>query len=473
MNTSGDQEDLQDHIWLQAKTLQNTARIPLEDRPVLAKNLGKLAEMLNLTNPLKGARRMFEQSAQSKWDKRKRLLRLPDEKPSDPADHNVYEGSGQFYVLLAKEAGRLLSTSDDPRAIRRSIRQALRHLMSGTSFLPRHLPASPGEADVVELLHRLSEIVSSKVLEHTPIRDLWRLLDRTPIEFVSLDEATRASLVEVVGRSGVWDWASPAVRLGSVARLMKARMFVLPEEWATTVEREPYAMASEELAAWLQAMGATSEQLPDVEWSEEAGWGWKSMPLSVVHAVDLVLAPTTEAHAGLQLEVFGEDGLYPTFVGEADCVISEMLVRDAYEQVCHDFWLGDLPVKALWSPGWAAPDGRARLIGFFDHWSDYALQPACGAVADGWVEDGLIGDILLSPACTFYPTIEAPDADGPMPCHEKSAAAAILRNLEHASVRIDQILIRHAELIARAGFDHHARLITRYQNVLSRLEEEA
>lgn len=110
---------------------------------------------------------MFSGDAAFKWGKRRRLLRLPGEKRSDPSDYNVYEGSGQFYVLLAKSAGHLLSASDDPRAIRRSIRQALRHLMSGTSFLPSYTPFLPGEADVIELLQRVSEIVSRKVMEQT------------------------------------------------------------------------------------------------------------------------------------------------------------------------------------------------------------------------------------------------------------------------------------------------------------------
>lgn len=187
---------------------------------------------------------------------------------------------------------------------------------------------------------------------------------------------------------------------------MNTRVFIFPEEWAATVEHEPYAMASEELVAWLHAMGGTSERLPDVAWSEEAGWGWKSTTLSVVHAVDLVLVPGTEGGAGLQLQVYGKDGLYPTFVGKNDCDIGEIIARSAYDDVCHDFWIGDIPVKALWRPGWSMPDSRARLIGIFDHWIDYTLQPDCGAIADGWVEDGLIGDILLSPACTFYLAIE-------------------------------------------------------------------
>src|SRR5690606_10875181 len=106
------------------------------------------------------------------------------------------------------------------------------------------------------------------------------------------------------------------------------------------------------------------------------------MELSVVHAVDLVLAPEAEGGAGLRLEVYGEDGLYPTFVGSGEMLVAEMLTRDAHEEVCHDLWVGELSVKALWQPAWAAEDRRSRLLGLFDHLSDYSLQPACGVIAD-------------------------------------------------------------------------------------------
>lgn len=66
-----------DRILRQATALREMPRIPLEDRPVLAANLGKLAQRVDPDNPLKGARQMFMDRAASKWDKRKRLLRLP------------------------------------------------------------------------------------------------------------------------------------------------------------------------------------------------------------------------------------------------------------------------------------------------------------------------------------------------------------------------------------------------------------
>lgn len=353
------------------------------------------------------------------------------------------------------------------------MRDALRRLMAGTSFLPAFLPASKGEQDVVDLLQRVSETLAGKILSRTPIRDFWRLLDRTPIEFASLAEGTHASLVDALGRNRANDWTCPAVRLGSVARFMPARVFVLPQEWAAGIDQTPGASALPELMAWLEARGATSEKLPDVAWSEETGWGWRQMDLSVVHAVDLVRAPEAEGGAALRLEVYGEDGLYPTVVGSGEVQIEEMLARDAHEEVCHDLWIGELPVKALWQPAWAAEDRRPRLLGPFDHWSDYTLQPACGAIAEGWVEDRLIGDVLLSPGFTFHPAIEAPDdSDKAVPCHTRSAAAAILRNLEAADARIDHLLIRHADLIARAGLGHHDRLIDHYKDVLGRLMEE-
>src|SRR4051812_42089265 len=96
--------------------LRSTTRLPRVDRPIMAANLGRIAADLRPDTPLQGAREMFHQAwpgQEAKWDKRKRLLRLPGEPASNPGDDGAYDATGAAYLRLAEAAAEIRNVSVD------------------------------------------------------------------------------------------------------------------------------------------------------------------------------------------------------------------------------------------------------------------------------------------------------------------------------------------------------------------------
>jgi hypothetical protein len=79
--------------------LGRTARVPLDDRPTMAANLGRLAERINPASPLAGAKRIVDETGhEGLWQKRKRFIRLPSEDASPIDETGAYGSSGSTYL---------------------------------------------------------------------------------------------------------------------------------------------------------------------------------------------------------------------------------------------------------------------------------------------------------------------------------------------------------------------------------------
>ncbi|AWJ87761.1 hypothetical protein TSH58p_30070 (plasmid) [Azospirillum sp. TSH58] len=485
-----------DRILRKADDLRRTTRVALADRPILAENLGRLAARISPADPRDGARRMFGGPDAAKWAKRKRLVRLPGESAGNPGDHGSYEGAGAAYVTLAKAAGALLAGRAD--AGERAERDALRELMLGTSWLPTFAPTSSGERTVADLLARLSAQLANAVLRDTRLGALWALLETTPIALEPVDAITAASLhqdpagtargappelVALLGwgahlafttpsrsENAPWSsrWAEPVLSIGQVERRLTTRLFVLPPDLARQVAPLPYAFLPDAVLSWLREMGSDGETLPDVAWSPDTGHGWRTAELAVLHTAALRLTRGTDGQPRLRLELAGTDGGYPTFVLPDHVSPDAVVARGADEKVCVDLSTGNAEFKGLFRPAWAGGVGdQGELFGLFDHWGDYPFEPEFGGTVDGWIDDGLIGDLLLNAGIAFHPSIEAPAMA--VPCADGTIAAALLRNVAGAGATISQLLVERARVIAEAGLRYHDALIGRYAAAIERM----
>lgn len=485
-----------DRILRKAGELRHTTRVALADRPILAENLGRLAARISPADPLDGARRMFGGRDAAKWAKRKRLVRLPGESAGNPGDHGSYEGAGAAYVTLAEAAGALLAGRAD--AGERAQRDALRELMLGTSWLPAFAPASAAERTVADLLARLSEQLGSAVLRDTRLGAFWALLETAPIALEPVDAITAANLHQnPAGTARVappelaallgwgphlafatpprsedapWSsrWVEPVLPIGHVERRLTARLFVLPPGLARQVAPLPHTLLPDAVLSWLRGMGSDGETLPEVAWSPDVGHGWRTAELAILHTAALRLTRGADGQPRLRLELAGTDGGYPTFV-LADHVSPDAVVaRGADEEVCVDLSTGNAEFKGLFRPAWADGTGdQGELLGLFDHWRDYPFEPEFGGTVDGWIDDGLIGDLLLDAGVAFHPSIEAPAMAAP--CADGTVAAALLRNVAGAGATIGQLLIERAHVIAEAGLRYQDALIDQYAAAIERM----
>lgn len=145
--------------------LKATVRVPHEDRPIFASNLGRMLERSLGADARKLLPQIFEKafgalSGESHFKKRKRLIRFDGEGQEPGGQNGSYVAYGHDYARLAIEIGRHAAgtaeaTQEDPS------RAAVLRLIEGSSFDDRRGIAQRYEAEQeAELLRRLSQIVS-------------------------------------------------------------------------------------------------------------------------------------------------------------------------------------------------------------------------------------------------------------------------------------------------------------------------
>jgi hypothetical protein len=146
--------------------LINSGPLEKAEPPLLASNLGRMADRLDHSRPKSAARRMFQEAFGEHWEdlwrKRKRLVRLPGEALPPFERDGEYEARGAKYVRLAEAFAKLRGGgADDGDA-------AIRFLTRGTSFNPVR-DSSPHDQEGVdlaieELISRLSDpAIHSKI----------------------------------------------------------------------------------------------------------------------------------------------------------------------------------------------------------------------------------------------------------------------------------------------------------------------
>lgn len=176
--------------------LRTTARLPLDYRPILARNLGMFALLLDPQRPLVAAKRMFSAAfgwqATEKWRKRHRLIRLPDEAAPEAVGQGDYEASGRHYLQLAQAFSRL---HDGHGSF--SVEDAARMLLKDTPHNPQVHSVSLGDQaieDEQRVREELSRIEAAALA--APIGDAFRILSSTPIDRVGPGEWKVNSLRE-------------------------------------------------------------------------------------------------------------------------------------------------------------------------------------------------------------------------------------------------------------------------------------
>lgn len=488
--------------------LARTARVPLADRPVMATNLGRLAERIDRANPLAGAKAVVQQSGhEGLWEKRKRFIRLPSEE-APPADGSGdYGSSGGTYLQLARSAGKLLATNESPDAVDREQERSVRALVTGTSFLPSYTPLSKSDRTAKSLLDEYASFLLTAIKERTRIVDLWAVLRDTPIDLDArgadeerfeltyggaeklpdalLRPIFRDHVIEAIfephEESGYgFEWQHPSVELGFIAITVETSLFVIPEETATLfhVSREDEdGYLPEKAIEWIRSLDGKRDVLPDEPFDRTVGYGWKPAKLSILRKVGLNVAEGDEGQPRLRLSLwpskwgdnavaysaYGSNGYLEDRIVGAGGKSSQLRSIDV--DVSHDLY--DYLVAVYSEPVSEDQIGSdAQVIGLLPTWWD-AESDFTGLSEGGWWDDPLITSLLLDGKHRFIPTISGCEpVAGPLRCG--TLGAALLNNALSAadSDKVSNQLIEKTALTADAGLRFHEAMVDRYRDAL-------
>ncbi len=472
-----------------AAKLKSLARLPPAERTIMTANLGRLAVRISPENPKSGARSIFKELGgdwEALWKKRKRFLVLPGEQPAADA----IGSSGATFVVLAEAAGSILAAGQGGDLIKRSRREAVRDLVSGTQWAPLVPSISDTMATGGELLAEGLNRLAVRARESTSIQDLWSVLDETPFGITPIDDEERSAVLsEPLGstkliacdiahtefRGGLGakfdhkdqntDWADPTLKLGMLAVQRRLSIFrVHPEAAHHFLELEDDAALSEG-QAWLDQIGFGAEGggLPDTLYSNERGYGWAQQDFWQLYSVQITLSEGDQ----VAFEFHSRDGMYelvPSTNPGADPAILKAAASHA-----HSF--------SHWSP----IEGYHTLGLRLPEWWNHSKPPAGDFL--GWVrgdcnedpeqlrgslrDDNVRPWILSGEGLSFLPNFEV-DATTPPPLPSESVGAAILRNLVFAKpeYRLDTLITDRARALALAGLRYHSEVLTYYRDRL-------
>ena len=263
-------------------------RLLKEDQRVAAVNLGLLAQSISPDKPLDGVHRIVAESGVSGiLEKRKRFFQLPEDELISPNKDHIRNANPSTCINLARAAGRLLSKSSDLKIREQGEKEALRTLLTGTSFLPKYTPRNPGERSVTRLLDEYATRLCETIEKQTKIADLWHVLQDSPfwIERSSeplppsiygaaahcspeLVEIIRPGLMDIVGNERFvpggsfdfnWDefhhrrnWHCPELQLGYVFLTYDMYGLKLPKDITKERDERDYYQRRNE---WLSQIG--------------------------------------------------------------------------------------------------------------------------------------------------------------------------------------------------------------------------
>lgn len=476
-----------DRSSLEAR-LRNTSRTLESDRLIMARKIGEIACELDPDNPLRAIRKLFEQIEwQSKWDKRKRLVLLPDDdKPA--AQLQASGDTWRRLINAAADASTSKSCLDGDRAARTD--RMFRRVLAGTSFLPI-APELKGTGQTLaeDFLPALIHSVLEPVTRQTALVDLWRVAGNTVIRLATegrLDsQDSTAFLVDadaigfraanvsgercfLTNKSDGYDeWEFPSVLLGRVTRNINTRIFVLPHHirskfdgWGLEeMQHEPIDGARSESGdfetrQWLQSELRNRSVSYD-DWVENSyfdlnGYGWTNGWFAANYNLNLSIRPRDNGQAGLWLEATHcwEETLQPS---------RDLHPNKAWRKGGHYVERGALDgfrhsghVALTWVSGDEAKGGKETYcVGYVDGELDFQ-------VPGGWLDDWFTGQLDSTLTClgggaSFHSKIpinpEVPDVywkHTPLGVLFGNAAAA-------NSDRVSNVLLRYAQQISDVG----------------------
>lgn len=169
--TDGSPEDPNELL----RVLRNKKRLSKTDQATLVDNLGQLVVEFDADNAKTVAQNLLERNER---DKRKRYIRLPDDRVSERARHAA---SGGSFARIIEQLIKLHSRKnvDQETAKIAVVRQALRN----TSFRPSppfRMPAGSDKTDVIQLATDM-QAMSDRLSDETNFADLLALLAKHPI----------------------------------------------------------------------------------------------------------------------------------------------------------------------------------------------------------------------------------------------------------------------------------------------------
>lgn len=156
--------------------------------PKFAQNLGDMAKALNSEKPLRGLKKMFREAFgdggqfESSWAKRRRYVRLPNEKEGDPTQYGQCAKTWPPYVDLARAYASIRYPRDEAKKI-----DAIWQLFKHTELDPlggSNLRELNGLDEALEQLKK----IQSRCLSDVDIDEAFDYLNRFPVAPFLCDE---------------------------------------------------------------------------------------------------------------------------------------------------------------------------------------------------------------------------------------------------------------------------------------------
>lgn len=496
--------------------LRRTKRVPLSDRPIIAARLGLIAVKLEAERPHKAVKSWFEHAWQGdRWAKRKRMVILPGETLPNADNEGAYVASGGDWAALIERASFAQHPGNGPTAISDRLR-AVRDVLRGTTFLPAIATLHVAGNDAPALIASYAAGVATMLDRRSEIRRLWSVLATSPFGMTvshleadqkADDALTRASFLADEIRStsehglamGWKDrfvpaapgssigWADPTVTLGLRAHRREARMFVVPEGFmddlpASTDDEDP--APDERVIEWLIAKrlmnGKDWEDLPEIQYDEGKGYGWRPFPYELIQFVLLQVRQKDDGSPGLWATAFTDDiEHYHPVISGYDLVAAELgkglatsfIGMDIYRKpFSSTYKFVEWPTwNERYMPGGSMPRGAAS--GLIDPEGEEEPE------VSGWLDDTdnqEVQDLLFNTTdgIRFVPEVRI-DKSVPTPCAVGSVAASIFANLSVADEdRIGDRLLAKAKRFAVAGLTYHQAVLDHHRDLIASMATE-
>src|SRR5262249_36997840 len=178
-------------------------RVSKDDRPTLVSNLGRLIHQMEPDDRMDLAARVLE----TKWPKRKRYIRFPDESPDLPAR---YAASGlDFARIIHQIVGEKARKGLDRT---QATIETVYGVLKGTSFRrPSRFQISEGiEGGDAEFFVSEMEKVLNKLADDTDLPEYFQLVSKYPV-YPNKEWTTLSSTLELNAKLAPndlykWDW---------------------------------------------------------------------------------------------------------------------------------------------------------------------------------------------------------------------------------------------------------------------------
>ncbi|CRK76289.1 hypothetical protein NIG5292_02346 [Nereida ignava] len=520
------QEELRRH-------LADCKRVSLEDKKILSRNLGSLAEAINPTNPKAAIKQIIAQSGLkgAVEDKPKRYFQLDGDK--EPKEGFATEGLK--FVKLAEVAGELNCSVKRDDYKKKARYEAIQKLAHGTSFAPA-LPHNSHENQALQaVIDEYCVRVAEAIGDRSKIQDLWTSLRSTPVTIESqyLDKNTPPSpwgkaacvpedIITAAGRQFLFSpndapeyahyevWSEPAVELGHISISHKVRLFTIPKSMRELFTSELYRgeadlPALRRLNSWLESIGySEADSLLSEDDDAEVG-SWQNYNICFVYKVYINAKEKSDGtiSLGMKLEPipYGEFEM----TGQTLSFLSSNShgATQAVENYCLTQEAGPVGLECILQPDLTGEydfenqDNLVFIQTFYDRAFDgTVLGPV--AFADSswqtfnsnfWIEDieleefqSLQGlDVELSDPraqkllygtdrIKFFPSIAQSESIAGA-ARRGSIAASILHNLDHADDEnlISNKLLKVSQVTAASGLNFISSMIEKHRTSLARI----